>query len=185
MVWQIRFLEGLAEPTKACARLDRHQQRFARLAFHAEADGRARGCLSSVYQQLSLAEIKPLLPAILQAVEEPAPSGEMFADEVRVEGLRVLAKHRIKEGLAACVRYTRDQNPWASEHRTPELMKILLSYGTHAKSAVPELTKIANYFEREEKDFPKNLMLMKAKCVRDTIAAIEASTDTPELIRIK
>ncbi len=26
---------------------------------------------------------------------------------------------------------------------------------------------------------------MKTKCVRDTIATIEASTDTPELIRIK
>jgi hypothetical protein len=26
---------------------------------------------------------------------------------------------------------------------------------------------------------------VKAKCVRETIAAIEASTDTPELIRIK
>jgi hypothetical protein len=26
---------------------------------------------------------------------------------------------------------------------------------------------------------------MKAKCVRETIAAIEASTDSPELIRIK
>ena len=28
-------------------------------------------------------------------------------------------------------------------------------------------------------------MRMKAKCVRETIAAIEAATDTPELIRIK
>jgi hypothetical protein len=83
------------------------------------------------------------------------------------------------------VKYTRDQNPWASEHRTPELMKILLSYGTHAKSVIPELTKIGNYFEKEEKDFPKNLALQKAKCVRETIQVIEASTETPELIRIK
>ena len=148
-------------------------------------DGRARGCISSVYQHLSAEEIKPLLPAILQAVEEPAPSGEMFADDVRVEGLRVLAKHRIKEGLAACVKYTRYQNPWASQHRTPELMKILLSYGTHAKAVIPELTKIANYFDKDEKDFPRNLMTMKANCVRETIRAIEASTDTPELISIE
>jgi hypothetical protein len=109
----------------------------------------------------------------------------MFADSIRVEGLRLLAKHRIEEGINACVKYTRDQNPWASEHRTPELMKILLSYGTHAKSVIPELTKIANYFEKDEKDFPKELMLMKAKCVRETIRAIEASTDTPELINLK
>jgi hypothetical protein len=148
-------------------------------------DGRARGCLSSVYQQLSLAEIKPLLPAILKAVVEPAPSGEMFADEIRVEGLRVLAKHRIKEGLVACVKYTRDQNPWASEKRTPQLMEILLSYGAHAKSVIPELTRIADYFEKDEKDFPRHLMTMKAKCVRETIGKIEASTDSPELIGIE
>jgi hypothetical protein len=83
------------------------------------------------------------------------------------------------------VNYTRDQNPWDSQERTPELMKILLSYGTNAKSVIPELTKIAHYFEKEEKDFPKNLMIKKAKCVRETIQAIEASTDTPELIQIK
>jgi len=148
-------------------------------------DGRARGSIGSVYRNLSFEEIKPLLPAIYQAIIEPAPSGEMFADSIRVEGLRLLAKHRIEEGISACVKYTRDQNPWASEHRTPELMKILLSYETHAKSVIPELTKIANYFEKEEKDFPKHLMLMKAKCVRETIGAIEASTDTPELINLK
>ena len=148
-------------------------------------DGRARGNISSVYRNLSAEEIKPLLPAIFQAVIEPAPSGEMFADEIRVDGLRILAKYRIKEGIDACVKYTRDQNPWSSEHRTPKLMEILLSYGSHAKSVIPELTKIADYFEKDEKDFPKHLMLMKAKCVRDTIHAIEASTDKPELIGIK
>ena len=43
----------------------------------------------------------------------------MFADSIRVEGLRLLAKHRIEEGIGACVNYTRDQNPWASQERTP------------------------------------------------------------------
>ena len=74
-------------------------------------DGRARGSLGSVYQQLSAEEIRPLLPAIHQAIIEPAPSGEMFADSIRVEGLRLLARHRIEEGIRACVNYTRDQNP--------------------------------------------------------------------------
>ncbi len=148
-------------------------------------DGRARGSIGSVYRNLSAEDIKPLLPAIYQAIVEPAPSGEMFADGIRVEGLRLLAKHRIAEGINACVKYTRDQNPWASQERTPELMKILLSYGTHAKAVIPELTKIGDYFERDEKDFPKNLMLVKAQSVRETITAIEASTDSPELIRLK
>ncbi len=148
-------------------------------------DGRARGSIGSVYRNLSAEDIKPLLPAIHEAILTPAPSGEMFADTIRVEGLRLLAKHRIEEGILACVQYTRDQNPWASERRTPELMQILLSYGTHAKAVVPELTRIAHYFEVEEKNFPKKLMLMKAECVRDTIRAIEASVETPQLMSIK
>ena len=148
-------------------------------------DGRARGSLSSVYRNLSAQEIKPLLPAIYKAITEPAPSGEMFADGIRVEGLRVFAMHRIEEGILACVRYAREQNPWESQIRTPELMKILLSYGTHAKAVVPELTELANYFEKDEPDFPAELMKQKAKSVRDTIRAIEATTETPELIRLE
>jgi hypothetical protein len=83
------------------------------------------------------------------------------------------------------VKYARDQNPWASEDRTPELMKILLLYGTHAKSVIPDLEKLAYYFEKEEKDFPKNLSLQKANSVRETIKAIEASTNAPRLIKLQ
>ncbi len=50
-------------------------------------DGRARSSLTSVYRNLSMQDIKPLLPAIHRAIVEPAPSGEMFADGIRVEGL--------------------------------------------------------------------------------------------------
>ncbi|MFN9347913.1 MAG: hypothetical protein ACK6DQ_15090, partial [Planctomycetota bacterium] len=63
--------------------------------------------------------------------------------------------------------------------------KILLKYGKHAHVVIPELAKIADYFEKEEKDFPRELGLLKANSVRETIATIEASTDNPELIRLK
>jgi hypothetical protein len=108
----------------------------------------------------------------------------MFADGIRVDGLRPFAKHSIEEGIRACVRYTWQQNPWASELRTPELMEILLSHGTHAKAVVPELTQLANYFEKDEPIFPEQLMKQKAKCVRDTIRADVTSTETPKLIRL-
>jgi hypothetical protein len=137
-----------------------------------------------VYRNLSPAAIAPLLPAVYQAVMEPAPSGEMFADGIRVEGLRVLQKNRIEEGIAACVRYAREQNPWASEKRTPELMQILLGYGAHGKRVVVELRQLADYFEKDEPDFPRELMKKKAQCVRETIASIEASTELPELVRL-
>jgi hypothetical protein len=148
-------------------------------------DGRARGALGSVYANLGFEEIKPLLPAIHRAVVESAPSGIMFADGIRIEGLRLLVKHRIREGIDACVRYTRTQNPWASEKRTPELMKILVSYGAHAKSVVPELKRIADDFEDGEEDFPRKLSREKAAAVREAIRAIEASDEYPQLIRIE
>jgi len=169
---------------KSLAEVDRQQLYLAVRAGLKNQDGRARSSISSVYEQLSFDDIKPLLPAILQAVEEPAPSGEMFAEEVRVAGLRILAKHRIKQGMVACVNYTRSQNPWGSQKRTPVLMEILLSYGKHAQAMIPELKSIAHYFDKEEKDFPRNLMTMKANSVNETIAAIEASQDSPELITI-
>jgi hypothetical protein len=129
-------------------------------------DGRARGSIGSVYRQLSFEEIQPLLPAIHEAIVQPAPSGEMFADQIRVEGLRLLAQHHIEEGIRALVTYARDQNPWSSQNRTPELMKILLNYGTRAKAVIPDLEKLAHYFEKEEKDFPKNLSLQKANQIK-------------------
>ena len=91
----------------------------------------------------------------------------------------------IKDGIAACVSYTTTQNPWSSENRTPELMKILLTYGGQAKTVIPELQQIADGFEKGEKDFPKKLSLQKAKSVRETIQAIEASNEFPDLIDIK
>ncbi|MBM3960684.1 MAG: HEAT repeat domain-containing protein [Planctomycetes bacterium] len=147
-------------------------------------DGRARSSLASVYRNLPSAAVAPLLPAIHRAVVEPAPSGEMFADGIRVEGLRVLAKHRVEEGIAACVHYARHQNPWASEGRTPELMQILRQYGGRAQAVLPELRALAAYFETEEKDFPRQLSLQKAQSVREAIAAIAAATDMPELVRL-
>ena len=108
----------------------------------------------------------------------------MFADGVRIEGLRVLAKNRVEEGIAACVRYAREQNQWASEERTPQIMEILLLYGAHGKRAVPELRQLADWFANDEKDFPPELMKRKAKCVRDTIAKIEAATELPPLKKL-
>ncbi|MCU0981568.1 MAG: PDZ domain-containing protein, partial [Pirellulaceae bacterium] len=77
--------------------------------------------------------------------------------------------------------------PFSYDPRTEffSRMSILLSYGAHAKTVIPQLTKIGDYFEKEEKNFPRELMLMKAKCVRETIRAIEASTDAPKLKRLQ
>jgi hypothetical protein len=148
-------------------------------------DGRARGSISNIYQKLSYDEIKPLIPAIYQAIAKPSPSGEMFADQVRIAGLRVFSFNHIEEGMQICVDYAINQNPWASENRIVELMNILKTYGTHAKTMIPALTQLADTYSKGEVDYPKSLSLQKEKFVRDTITEIEASTDTPELIKFK
>ncbi len=147
-------------------------------------DGRARSSIAEVYKMLSYEEIEPLLPAILDAAAKPAPSGEMFADGIRVAGLEVLAAHHVAEGIPAITDYIMNQNKWASEKRTPELLKILVSYGANAKSAIPELRKAAEIFDSGEKDFPKRLSADKAADVRKAVAEIEAATEKPELRRI-
>ncbi|HSP43350.1 MAG TPA: hypothetical protein VLO11_10805, partial [Luteolibacter sp.] len=140
-------------------------------------DGRARGSFTSVYDNLTHEEIKPLLPAILRAVTEPAPSGIMFADGIRMAGLRILVKHRVPEGIKACVEWVRTQNHWHSADRTAELMKILLEYGPAAKSAIPELKAIAERLtddnDRMKRLFPKQAATIR-KTILDTIPALEA-----------
>jgi len=165
--------------------VDPDQLRKAVVAGLQNQDGRARGEVSNVYQNLPPEQLKPLLPAIHRAVVEPAPSGIMFADSVRVSGLELLAKHRVEEGMAACVDYIRSQNKWASEKRTPILLRILQSYGAHAKSFIPELLKIADSFDQGEEGFPGHLSKQKAVMLREAVKEIEASQERPELTRMQ
>lgn len=148
-------------------------------------DGRARSEISDVYGRLSYQQIQPLMPAILEAIEKPAPSGEMFADGVRLNGLKVLALHHIKEGMQATADYLKTQNPWASEHRTPEILTVLDAYGAEAQVIIPQLEETAASFDQGEVDFPKHLSKQKAKAVRDAIQKIKSSQDHPDLRSLK
>ena len=147
-------------------------------------DGRARGSVGGIYKKLSYEDIAPLLPAIRDAIAIPAPSGEMFAAEIQMAGLSLYAQHRISEGIELIADYARTQNPWASQDRIVEIMKLLRPYGTHAKRVIPKLEAVAYYFEHEEKDFPRTLGLRKVQTVRDTIAFIQGTTETPTLIEL-
>jgi len=165
--------------------VDRKQLNKAVAAGLRNEDGRARSDIAGVYKMLSYKEIEPLLPAILDAVAKPAPSGEMFADGIRLAGLEVLAAHHVAEGIPACADYILNQNIWASQVRTPEILKILVSYGAHAKSAIPQLKQAAEAFDIGDGNFPKHMSIQKAADVRKAIAEIESSVDKPELQRIR
>lgn len=148
-------------------------------------DGRARASLASVYENLTFDELKPLLPDIYQAIKEQAPSDIMFSAEIRMAGLKLFAQNHVSEGIELCVDYARNQRQHASEKRIDQIMNMLKTYGVHAKRVTGQLEAVAHYFEHEEKDFPRQLSLGKAKAARDTIQAIKASTDEPRLIYLR
>jgi hypothetical protein len=164
--------------------VDRNQLRKAVAAGLLNQDGRARGEVGGIYQQLSYEEIKPLLPAIREAIVKPAPSGEMFASGIQMSGLELFAKFKISEGIELLADYARNQQAWASEIRIVKIMNMLKTYGAHGQRVIPQLKAHMHYFENEEPDFPRELSLSKAKLLGNTIKEIEASRDEPQLIEL-
>jgi len=140
-------------------------------------DGRARGAVSSLYKQLTYEEIRPLLPAIVRAIEEPSPSGVMFASGIRLRGLELLAQHRIREGMPLCLKVL-DIEKWGKRDRINGCLKILARYGGAAKPVLPGLRVLEKQLlaHREARGLKEQIDL-----VRKTIADIEAATDAPEL----
>ncbi|MFM8253425.1 MAG: DUF6288 domain-containing protein [Planctomycetota bacterium] len=165
--------------------VDRDKLRVAVARGLQNQDGQARGQVSRIYSRLTFEEIEPLLPAVREAIEKPAPSGEMFADEVRLAGLKLLSAHVVEEGILASADYVVTQNPWASQERILQILPLFERYGVHARVALPKLRAAAEYFEQREPDFPKKLSLQKAAAVRETITKIEAATERPELRRLQ
>ncbi|MFK7849379.1 MAG: DUF6288 domain-containing protein [Akkermansiaceae bacterium] len=105
-------------------------------------DGRSRGSIGSIYNKLSYEQIKPLLPAIYEAVVVPSPSGIMFSDGIRIAGLKVLAKHRIEEGIPLAIELM-DIQRWNKKSRIASNLGVLDNYGPAAKVVLPELRQLS------------------------------------------
>ncbi len=148
-------------------------------------DGRARGAFDSVYQNLAFQELKPLLPAIHEAIHTPSPSGIMFSEQIRMAGLELFTKHRVAEGIDLMADYIRHQKHHGSEKRQPVVLQMLESYGKHAQRVLPQLEAAADYIENDPADYPRKLSLEKAQGIRESIERIKAATDEPSLISIK
>jgi len=161
--------------------IDRDDLQVAVEAILQNQDGRARGTVTSIFNNLSYEEIQPLLPAIYEAVENQAPSGIMFGDLIRLNGLAYLAKHHIEEGLPLCIALI-EPGRWGQGRRWAPCLKALLLYGKEAQSQLPELRKLEQMLVEKSKGKAtpdKNLAL-----VRETIQKVEASTKNPELRKL-
>ena len=148
-------------------------------------DGRTRSLIGNLYKDLPERDLKELMPDIIEAVKELAPSGIMFASGIRMDGLKLLTRHHISEGIELLADYARNQKKHGSQRRIVEVLELLKSYGSHAKRVIPQLEDTARYFENGEEGFPRKLSRDKAKLVRETIESIKASTDTPKLIYLE
>ncbi len=145
-------------------------------------DGRARSSVTRIYPMLGAAEVESLLPDLRRSVVEPSPSGIMFSDGSRMDGLKMLADLRVDAGIDACLYWLKNQNHWGSQKRTPELLAILRRYGAHAKRTIPDLEKLAAEFEAGiPVYFPKHLSKQKAEDVRETIEWLKQTDERPEL----
>jgi len=140
-------------------------------------DGRARGCFGTVYGNLTYDEIKPLLPAIHEAIVTPAPSGIMFASGIRLSGIELLAKYRIREGMPLCLRIM-EINKWGKKHRIAKCLKTLETYGAAARAVLPQLRRL-------EKDLSAHrearMLKPSIEQTRKLIRKIENATGTVEL----
>jgi hypothetical protein len=161
--------------------VDRDQLRKAVAAGLQNQDGRARGSIGSVYQNLGYEEIKPLLPAIHEAIVKPSPSGIMFCSGIRLAGIELLAKHRIKEGMPLCIEVMEIQK-WGKGGRIPRCLNTLATYGAAAKPMLPRLRQLEQELlaHREARNLQPHIDKL-----RSLIKEIENARGTVELRSLK
>lgn len=162
---------------KSLAGVDPDQLRKAVTAGLQNQDGRARNSIGGVYDQLSYEEIKPLLPAIREAIVTPAPSGIMFCSGIRLAGIDLLAKHHIREGMPLCLEVMEIQK-WGKQHRIRSSLDSLAKYGSAAKPLLPELRQLEKDLMAHKE--ARNLQPQIEK-LRKLIDDIESATEPVEL----
>jgi len=143
-------------------------------------DGRARGEIAPIYGKLTDQDIAVLLPEVIQAVRKMAPSGEMFADGIRLAGLDLLSRLGIREGMALCIDVI-EPDRWGLGRRMPKCLESLARYGAHAKEVLPQLREIRENLVRQSRGRPNENVTQ----IDGVIAAIEGSTEKPTLIGLE
>jgi len=138
-------------------------------------DGRIRGAASGMYRFLTPEELAVLLPDIEKSIRVPAPSGEMFAYGIRMEGLELFARLNIREGMDMCVDILNEKRWGRDFERTARILK---TYEGAAKAMLPRLkNETREKIKGEDKDRPKKL--------EELINEIEAFEGEKKLVTLK
>ena len=109
-------------------------------------DGRARSLVGNCLKKMSTEQLKPLWKDVIWAIKTPSPSGIMFNAGIRETGLTLLVENKYREGIPLCAEYVTSMKAHGSQKRIYKVMKWLESYGTEAKTALPELYKAREYY---------------------------------------
>ena len=144
-------------------------------------DGAARGSLSRIYGKLTDRDLIELMPAILKAIVQLAPSNEMFGDGIRLAGLDLVSRLRIREGLPLCVSVI-EPDRWGQGNRLPKCLEYLGRYGAHAREVLPQLQEIRRELVSGDR---KKEESEQVKLLDKTIAEIAASKVEPKLLSLK
>ncbi len=140
-------------------------------------DGRARGTIATVYKQLSYDEIKPILPAIYEAIVTPAPSGIMFADGIRLSGLELLAANHVEEAMPLCFELM-GIDRWGKKDRISRCLKALQLYGGAASPMLPVLSDLEKQLKEHSEAKALEPIVQE---LRDTAALIKADKNPSQL----
>ncbi len=154
-------------------------------AISRNADGMARATLRGYFQShLTETDVVALAPEILAAVRTRCPADTMFGNEIRMGGLRALAKFHFEEAIDAGVVFAQTQGGHGSENRTGEIMREITSYGTAAQRSIPALKGLINEFNAQcqRGEYPAGeLNARRVGAVEDAIKSITAATSRPVL----
>ena len=114
---------------------------------------------------------------IREAIVKPAPSGIMFSDGIRLSGIELLAKHRIREGMPLCIEIM-DIDKWGKRDRISRCLNTLGTYGAAAKPMLPRLRQL-------EKDLlahsEAKMLQPQIDQLRSLIKDVENATGSVEL----
>jgi hypothetical protein len=129
-------------------------------------NGGARSTASVTFPGLTEEDLKQLWGDIYYATKYQAPSGSMFAGGVRGNGLALMVKKGIKEGIPVGIDWALRQEGWGNGGRKKSGIPSLLKYGNALERFTEEINKVLAGWTRENnsknnqqhaKDFLKRL----------------------------
>lgn len=150
--------------------VDRAKLHEVMKSFLQNDDSVVRASVIPVIKKLNDQEFAKILPHLVSAIETIAPTNEMFGDGIRTEGLDILSRRHIHEGMLLCV--STIESRWGNEYQTR--LELLKRYGSNAKEILPHLR------EKRVLSDPERIANIDR-----AIAEIEASSETPQLVSLK